>query len=195
MSEHEPPSWPHELLQRRWYDNQPELSRSLHLSKVVPIDMLQIVGNGLVSLAEQVGLSHDWMNRRSLGPEKVLGVHKSKNRRRHYDRVASLHKGMSYHFLMPQEKQWLMGRHLRHMLDTVHDYCETCFRYRERPSAEHVKALTQTYMEHGPEEVQRYLWSLKVLLHRKAATHQGRIIVDDKVIGRRTDTSHSETER
>lgn len=143
---------------RRWYDHQQPLCSTLKLLRQFPAEVTAIVSDGLVYLAErryQADQSHSI--RRNIGRERVLSLYKSKNKRRFYDTVPSLHKAMNYHFVMPQSIQKSLSEDSLEMVMTVVDYFSLCNQREISPTLNQLQLITIFYVENGKDGVRRYL--------------------------------------
>jgi hypothetical protein len=156
------------VYQRRWYDDQSDVTYFVDQCHHYDRNVLTHVGNGLITVAERHYKLNMSPNLRSLGPMKILGVHKSQNRRREYDRTPAIHRVMMVHFMVPESIQLALGFHMRRLMVTIGSYFAVCQEHQlatEHPdSLEEVQSLIHTYVNEGPDTAERWVWRFKELL-------------------------------
>jgi hypothetical protein len=147
---------------QRWYERQPKLAQAVKLMIVLPDEVRSIIGEATMQLADREFEATRYAeSSRSLGGDKVLGLYKSKNKRREYDQNEVLHNAMNYLYILSEENQDFMANHILHMLDYIQQYFATCREFNQVPSLEEVAAMTQQYVSRGSIEVERFLQSLR----------------------------------
>lgn len=152
----------------RWYDKDPAILRSVNLLETFPVEMQTIVSEGVIVLAERECDAQELMSSlRSLGPETVLALFKSKNMRRAYDENQTMHKAMNYFFILSEENRRFMADRIHDMLDFVADYLRLCHDYQQTPSTENLSEVIGRYIESGSEEAERLLRSLEEKFRRE----------------------------
>src|SRR5690606_18151945 len=98
---------------KRWYDRQPRLSQAVRLMMLFPDEVKSIISDGIMLLANREFQVSEQMNSfRTLGSEKILGLYKSKNKRREYDQNELLHKAMNYLYILSEKNQDFMAEHI-----------------------------------------------------------------------------------
>lgn len=153
---------------RRWYDRQPTLSQSVRLMILLPDEIKSIVSDGIMVLANREFRAQERLQSyRSLGDEKVMGLYKSKNKRREYDTNETLHKAMNYLYILSEDNQDIMADHILQLVGYIQKYLSTCRVFETDPSLEDVLRITQTYIEEGNAEVEQFLVQLREELHVK----------------------------
>jgi hypothetical protein len=152
---------------KRWYERQPNLSQAVSLLIILPDEVRTIIGEATMQLANQeFEESRKSGINRSLGGDKVLGLYKSKNKRREYDQNESLHKAMNYLYILSDENQDFMAIHILKMLNYIQQYFATCREFNENPSLEEVADMTQQYVISGKTAVERFLRNLRDMFRR-----------------------------
>jgi hypothetical protein len=147
---------------RRWYDLDPTVSKAVRLLESFPSDIQTLISEGALRLAEQECRINELMaNLRSLGPEKVLGIHKSKNKRRAYDQNLAVHHAMNALYALSQVNRQLIGERVLDLMNCILEYIRVCKGYEIDPSVEEVGAIAQAYVELGPEEAKALLQYLE----------------------------------
>lgn len=158
---------------KRWYERQPKLSQAVKLLIILPDEVRTIIGEALMLLANrEFEMSKYSEGSRSLGGDKVLGLYKSKNRRREYDQNETLHQAMNYLYILSDENQDFMAVHILKMLDYMQQYFATCREFNTEPSLEDVAALMQQYVIQGSVEVERFLKRLRDELYKMLLNNQ-----------------------
>lgn len=153
---------------KRWYDRQPKLAQAVRLMFLFPVEIKSLICEGLVLIANREFDVNETNNSfRTVGVEKVLGMHKSKNRRREYDQNEVLHKAMNYLYILSEENQDLMADHILELVNYIHEYLSACQAFKKEPTIEDVARITQTYVEKGSQEVARFLEELRRHFHRQ----------------------------
>jgi hypothetical protein len=152
----------HILPFQRWYERQPRLSQSVKVLQMMPDAIKSILADAIMLIATREFGKEEPLNViRSLGSEKIMGLHKSKNKRREYDQNELLHKAMNYLYILSEEKQDFMAEHALKMLHYIQDYLAACQEFQVDSSIEEVAALAKTYVEQGSVEVEIFLRKLR----------------------------------
>lgn len=85
----------------RWYDRIPELSQAVRMMEVAPKSHQQAIASAIVgSLQMNQIIQRAEHGLKKLGSEKVLGLMKSKGKRRWYDQDPTVHLAFNYLYLM-----------------------------------------------------------------------------------------------
>lgn len=109
---------------------------------------------------------------RTLGHEKITGLHKSKNRRREYDHNESLHKTMNKLFLLPEDAQDYIADKSLILLQYIQRYLNLCAEMRQESRLEDIRNITHFYLEQGAEEVDMYLNGLREIFYTEFHNQQ-----------------------
>jgi len=156
---------------KRWYDRQPKLSRAFKLIIILPDEVRSIISESLMLLANREFDAAERENSfRTVGSEKVMALHKSKNRRREYDQNEQLHKAMNYLYVLSDDNQDFMAEHILKMVEFIQKYFATCHEFKAQPSLEDVATVTNTYVEKGTAEVENFLKQLREEFFTKLAS-------------------------
>jgi hypothetical protein len=177
---------PHNFV--RWYDSRPQLSKAARLLFVLPDEIQSIISQAILIIADKE-FRHEEKERRvrSLGREKVMGLHKSKCRRREYDRNQHLHQAMNYLYILSEESREFMARHILKMLQYIQYHLETCQITEMTPDLKEVAEITNIYVKSGDESVKLFLKNLrhefyeKLLEGKKSTVPDPILIVLDKI--------------
>lgn len=148
---------------KRWYERQPQLALSVRVLTLLPDEVCSVLGEGLLKLMQDEGHETFMEKRyRSLGTEKVLGLHKSKNRRREYDKTEILHKAMNNLYLLSDESQDFIAAHILLMASFIQRYMANYLGYKPGGTLEELGEMAQRFMsEQSPEEVATFLKKLR----------------------------------
>lgn len=156
---------------KRWYDRQPKLSRAFKLIIILPDEVRSIISESLMLIANKEFESKERdTSFKTVGSEKILGLHKSKNKRREYDQNEQLHKAMNYLYVLSDDNQDFMAEHILKMVEFIQKYFATCHEFKVKPSLEEVAVVTNTYVEKGTAEVECFLKQLREEFFLKLAS-------------------------
>lgn len=146
----------------RWYDQRPQLAKAVRILLLMPDEIRTIMGEGITTLTrqefEEILKEKHYV---SVGSEKIMGLHKSKNRRREYDQNEALHHAMNYLYIMSESGQDLMAEHMIQMLDYIQRYLDICQEFQQPLSLEEIAAMTEKYIQNKTEEVEVFLKNLR----------------------------------
>lgn len=146
---------------QRWYDKHKTVSKSVKLLETFPADIQDIIAEGIVRLAIRECHANELMaDLRSLGPEKVLGIFKSKNKRRSYDVNSTVHNAMNYLFILSEENRLFIAGQVIEIVNFIYDYLKDCQKFKAPANPEEVAQITHAYIETGPEEAKKLLASI-----------------------------------
>ena len=99
--------------QKRWYDQYDRIAHSIGLIEEFPPPFQRVLGESIIAIAENQCQVKNLMGElRELGPEKVLGLFKSKNKQRKYDSLPEVHQGINYMYILPDEERLLIAEQL-----------------------------------------------------------------------------------
>lgn len=157
----------------RWYDRQPKLSQACKLLFAFPDEIKSVISEAILIIANQEFRQKEQREQmRSLGREKILGLYKSKNRRREYDINPLLHQAMNYLYLLSEEKRDFMAEHVLTMVSYIQDYLQACQVTENKPSLENVTLITDLYVKSGDKAVKTFLKQLRFEFCEKL--HEGK---------------------
>ncbi len=143
---------------KRWYDRHPKLSQSVKLMIILPDEIQSILSEGIMILANKEFCVNEKVNSfKTLGADKVLGLHKSKNKRREYDKNPQLHKAMNYLYILSEENQDSMADHIVSLVSYIQEYLKSCYQFQSDPSIEDVAEITTLYISRGTRDVEEFL--------------------------------------
>lgn len=144
-------------IQQRWYDQEPTLSQAVNLLESFPMEIQAIIAEGIIDLAEQECQAREMTTSlKSVGTEKILGLHKSKKKRRSSDQHPQVNKAMSYLYLLSPENQKFMAAQIAQVMNYMFDSLETS----------EVKEVTQSFVAAGNERGNKLLSAIKQRLER-----------------------------
>lgn len=156
------------LGKRRWYDQRSELTQCISLLEAFPAEVRTIIADGLVYLAEREFEAHLMLSSlKSLGPEKILGIYKSKNKRRSMDKDPVFHKVMNYFYILSPQNRLFMARLTTDLVTYIYKYFESCKNYSQPVSIEDVTNITRRYVDSGGDEAQHFIETLQRQFRRQ----------------------------
>ncbi len=154
--------------EKRWYDQDSNISAAVNLTLDMPNEILIIISDGVVLLAEREFQAKETLkNFKSLGTEKVLAIYRSKEKKRTYDQNPTVHKMVNYLYLMSPENQNFMAKHIILIMKLVQEYLQLCAVNQIEPQKTDLEEMTQSYANNGNEAAQKVLSSItrKFLRH------------------------------
>jgi hypothetical protein len=147
---------------KRWYDSKPGMSRALKMLERFPESVVQIVAEGVLTIAHRdYEISQAMKSLRSLGPDRVMGLYKSKQRRRTYDACPSLHRAVNTVYVLSDERQKFLISKMNALIDYTITYLKDCQAFEVEPSEDNLAELVNTYVESGPAQAEKLLDSLR----------------------------------
>ncbi len=153
---------------KRWYERQPSLAEAITVLTDLPDPVTTIVGDSIITLANQEFKVMELKDSlRSIGSEKVMGMHKSKQRRRAYDHNPTLHKAINYIYVLPEPKQDKMANHVLNIVKYIKHYDTICKTYNATTSLDEITVITEKYVNSGSISTERFLVNMKEMLHIK----------------------------
>ena len=153
---------------QRWYDRRPQVARSITLLEAFPPVIQTIIANGIVDIANRECNASQLINSyKSLGTEKIMGLHKSKNKARQLDSNPATHKAVSYLYVLSEENQDFMARQILELREFIGQYVRHCDTLDHNPDEKEVMALTDTYVAHGKTQAQEFLEKLETVFKEK----------------------------
>lgn len=153
---------------KRWYDRNAQLSQAVRVVMIFPDEIKDIICIGLMFLAnKEFQIQEQLSNFRSVGSDKIMGLHKSKNRRREYDDNATMHKMMNYLYILQHENQDFMAEKTLDLVNYIQEYLSAVQVFQANMSLEEVADITNAYVKEGGEEAQQLLTSIKQKLHQE----------------------------
>jgi hypothetical protein len=132
------------------------------LLSTFPPEIRHIISDGIAYLAEREFEAHLLLNSlKSLGAEKILGIYKSKHKRRNLDEEPVLHKVLNYLFILSPENQLLFARKITELVGYICQYFEICKLNRQEASHDQIMLLTREYVRNGSEDAKRFLVTIQ----------------------------------
>lgn len=158
---------------KRWYDRQPKLAQAVRFLFLFPDEIKSIIGEAVMLLANrEFEVNEQMQTFKTLGPDKVMGLYKSKNRRREYDQNDVLHKAMNYLYILSEPNQDFMADHILSMVQYIQQYLGACQAFQASPTLEHVAEITNRYVEKGSTDVESFLNELREEFYQKMLSGQ-----------------------
>lgn len=153
----------------RWYDSRPKMSQAAKLLFSFPDEIKSILSEAVLEIGEREFGEKKWDPvARSLGREKIMGLHKSKNKRREYDENSELHAAMNAFYILSEDNRELLAEHVLKMVRFIQYYLESCQITKTAPQMEEVVEVTRQYIYSGEKKVQIFLVNLRQALLEQA---------------------------
>lgn len=146
----------------RWYDSRPKMSQASKLLFAFPDEIKSILSEAVLKIGEREFGEKKWeRSARSLGREKIMGLHKSKNKRREYDENPDLHAAMNALYVLSEDNREIMAEHVLKMVRFIQHYLESCQITQTAPQMEEVAEVTRQYIFTGEKKVESFLLNLR----------------------------------
>lgn len=147
---------------QRWHDKKPELAKAVHFLGSLPNDVQTIIGDCVVKIAEkEYKVSQLMNNLKSLGGDKVLGLHQSQKKRRNYDKNPSTHKAVNHVFILSESDQAKMAKQVLNLMDCVFSYFEIHQSLKVPADKETLQNLANAFAEGGLKQATEYNKALR----------------------------------
>ncbi len=153
----------------RWYDRQPKLSQACKLLFSFPDEIKSLISEAVLIIAEREFKQNKKPEQvRTLGGEKILGLHKSKNRRREYDINPHLHQAMNDIYLLSDSQRDLMAERILNMVQYIQHELKTRKISQAEPTLAEAPALASAYLQSGDPGVALFLRHLRLEFCQKS---------------------------
>ena len=111
----------------RWYDQDPLLSRAFAAMQQLPLDVLLIMAKLLLTTEEGVKLDQKRSSQlRSLGVDRTVGLIKSKQRNRWYDKDPLVHRAVNFIYVCNPSMRHILAEQLNSLINAYDLYLDTC---------------------------------------------------------------------
>lgn len=169
--------------QQRWHDNRGELSLAVELLESIPPAILPYIAAGLTERTDREFDASAILNGlKSLGKERIMGLHQSHKKRRSYDQSPELHRIVNTFMVLPEEEQESVAAQFVDFTSMMVDYMATCDAVGAVPKEEDLHKMRQCYVEEGTQAVQAYLSQIhqhyNQLLLSEEAVSQPEVVLD-----------------
>ncbi len=142
-------------MSNRWHDRQEDLSIMIKLLEELPEELRDVIISAIDGRMESKWETNELL--KSLGTEKILAFHKSKNKKRSYDQDPKLHKTVNHFFLLPEKEQRLLARESLQLTKEVVEYIANCQNHHRVPSGDELKEMTRIFITRGYPYVHQYI--------------------------------------
>lgn len=144
--------------QQRWHDNRGELSLAVELLESIPPALLPYIAAGLTQKTDREFDATAILNGlKSLGKDRIMGLHQSHKKRRGYDQSPELHRIVNTFMVLPEEEQESVAAQFVDFTSMMVDYMATCDAVGTAPQEADLHKMRQYYVEEGTQAVQSYL--------------------------------------
>ena len=139
-----------------------------------PDEIKTIICDGVMILANREFQVNEQMKSfRTLGTDKIMGLHKSKSKNRNYDQNQIMHKAMNYLYILTERNQDVMAEFTLEIIGFIQDYLRTCQIFKADVSMERVADITQAYIESGADGARELIEAVREELHGKLVVSEG----------------------
>ncbi len=153
----------------RWYDRQPKLSQACKLLFHFPDEIKSLISEAVLIIVDREFKQDKKPEQvRTLGGEKILGLHKSKNRRREYDINPHLHQAMNDIYLLSDSQRDFMAEHILNMVEYIQHDLQTRQISQSGLTLAEVPAITSRYLQSGDPGVTLFLKHLRLEFCQKS---------------------------
>jgi hypothetical protein len=167
----------------RWYDSRPKISQAARLLFIFPDEIKSIISEAILLIADKEFRQEEKERQvRSLGREKILGLHQSKNRRREYDQNPHLHQAMNYLYILSEDNREFMAEHILKMVQYIQCHLETCQLAQRTPDLKEVAEIVHIYIKSGDESVKLFLKQLRHQFYDKLRDGKQSTVPDPIVV-------------
>ncbi len=142
---------------KRWHDRQRDLSTMVKLLQELPEELRHIVIDAIDGRVESKWETRELL--KSLGTEKILAFHKSKNKKRSYDKDPRLHKTVNHFFLLPEAARNELARESLLFTREVIRYISNCQNNHRTPNSNELKEMIHIFITRGYDFVHHYILS------------------------------------
>ncbi|MDX2085155.1 MAG: hypothetical protein SFZ03_07190 [Candidatus Melainabacteria bacterium] len=151
-------------MSRRWYDENRyrPVKTSLGYLIQLPDEYNSIISEGVCSVAEEEFYAHEVMESvRSLGREKILALHKSKQRARQEDQNRHLHKAVTYLAVLSEDNKERLGHRMLELSVSTLEYFRACTEFQRDPSKKEVSTVVNVCVAYGNKESRQFVHKLR----------------------------------
>lgn len=146
------------MRQPRFYEKDPTVKRAVDALFLFPPDIQRVLAGGFAMIAERDCHMGEVENRgKTLGADKILSLHKSKQKKRPYDNCPITHKAMNYLMLMTPESRVYLAEKVIELVGFMQEYLKLCQSYSTLPDEKVVQGITDIYVTKGAAEARVFL--------------------------------------
>ncbi len=152
---------------RRWYDQQANWSQSVDLLSRFPDNIQDEVAESMIRYAQREFNIDDLANSlKSVGPEKVLGVYKSREKRRKLDESSRVYKALTCYYVLGEEERNQMAFFVYRVTKEVFHYLEVCREGSFLPLESDIMELTSLLAIDPERDMEEWLERRRVTAKR-----------------------------
>ncbi len=143
---------------RRWHDEQGELSTAVELLESIPKEVIPYIAAGLIDRTDrEFDASAILTGLKSLGKDRIMALHQSQRKRRSYDQDPNLHRIVNTFMVLPEESQEEVAAQFVDFTAMMVDYMATCDAFGAEPTEDDLSRMRDLYVNEGTESVKGYL--------------------------------------
>ena len=145
-------------MKQRWYEQDQTLKQSIDLLQVFPDEILDVIAEGVNSVAEKEFKAKELMrDYKSLGQDTVLSLYKSKRKQRSYDKVPTMTTLINYIMLLPVEHRKILAAQIIELSEVIQQYLDECGSLQVKPEVAQIKVFRDTYLNSGYKQARQAL--------------------------------------
>jgi hypothetical protein len=112
---------------RRWYDPMPELAHAAEWLQLLPKGQQRLMATLILERVDLRAMAYPNEARlKNLGTERILGLMRTKYKRRWYDKDPLVHRAFICLLLVHDHYRKDFGRRMCHALQTIQDFSDNC---------------------------------------------------------------------
>ncbi|MGE0201101.1 MAG: hypothetical protein AB7P76_09045 [Candidatus Melainabacteria bacterium] len=154
--------WTQNVSFQRWYDQSPEMSRTVKILEAMPPAVQSIIAQAIVDLANRECHANEILQSyKSLGSEKIMALHKSQRKLRALDKNPDTFKAMTYLYVLSTENRELIALKVNELVECIRDYFQHCSENQLSPDEEQIHTVRDSYMAAGKDGARMFLQNIK----------------------------------
>ena len=152
----------------RWHDKKPELAKAIHFLSSLPEDLQTIIGDCIIQVAEKEYKVSDLLNSfKSMGNDKIMGLHQAQKKRRNYDNNPAMNKAINYIYILPASEQYKIAKQVLELMDCVVAYFEIHREFGFPANNDSLKLLTTAFLTGGLKQARQSNQNLKLVFQEQ----------------------------
>ncbi len=142
----------------RFYEKDPTVKRAVEALFLFPPDIQRVLASGFTLIAERDFKMQEVENGgKNLGVDKVMSLHKSKQKKRPYDNCPITHQALNDLMMMTPESRVFLATKIIELMGFMQEYLKLCKNHDVWPDAEIVQEISDTYHYKGAAEARVFI--------------------------------------
>ncbi len=152
----------------RWHDKKPELAKAVHFLSALPEDLQTIIGDCIIQIAEKEYKVSDLLSSfKSMGTDKIMGLHQSQKKRRNYDNNLTMSKAINYIYILPASEQHKIAKQALDLMDCVVAHFEIHREFGLPANNDNLKLLIAAFLKGGLRLARQSNQNLKLVFQEQ----------------------------